>query len=176
MLAEEAGCLRCVVDAAEANEGEDGPQDAPGCLGGVVGLFAGRAEVADGTATKDAASWALGMVPVPSVAKMPMACRLWIPLVMAPRSAYSLETDGVSSGATVSAWATTPPKLTARAVEAARRDVDKERIVCLSNGDGETPKHRIKLMCWRVQNWGGKRSRNVACKVTPAVTKPTVIR
>ncbi len=49
-LAEEDGCLRCVVDAAEADEGEAGPQDAPGCLGGVVGLVAGHAEVADGTA------------------------------------------------------------------------------------------------------------------------------
>lgn len=48
--AEKAGCLRCVVDAAEANEGEDGPKGAPGCLGGVVCLVAGHAEVADGTA------------------------------------------------------------------------------------------------------------------------------
>lgn len=50
--------------------------------------------------TKDAASWVLGMVPVPSVAKRPMACRLWMPLVMASRSAYVLKTDGASSGAT----------------------------------------------------------------------------
>lgn len=40
-----ATCLRCVVDAAEANKGQDGPEDTPAGLGGDVGLVAGHGEV-----------------------------------------------------------------------------------------------------------------------------------